>query len=90
MLFPRVDSRRKLRAIVSGPTVDREAVAQILAYMGDLMCTGKPVRGILVAGDFPARTIAAARAVPILQLRKYGFQFSFEAIGSGVTETVPA
>jgi RecB family endonuclease NucS len=61
-------------------TADREAVAQILSYMGDLMHKGKPVRGILVAGDFPARTIAAARAVPNLQLRKYGFNFSFEAV----------
>jgi hypothetical protein len=69
---------------------DREAVAQTLAYMGDLLHAGKAVRGILVAGDFPPRTIAAARAVPNLQLRKYGFQFSFEAIGSGVTQTVPA
>lgn len=62
-------------------TADREAVAQILAYMGDLMRTGKPVRGILVAGDFPPRTYAAARAVPNLQLKKYGFQFSFESVG---------
>src|SRR5690349_961284 len=55
---------------------DREAVAQILAYMGDLMTQGKAVRGILVAGDFPARTIAAAKAVPNLELKKYAFQFS--------------
>lgn len=61
---------------------DREAVAQILGYMGDLMNAGKNVRGILVAGDFPFGTIAAARAVPNLQLRKYRFQFSFEAVGS--------
>jgi len=61
-------------------TADREAVAQILAYMGDLMSAGKIVRGILVAGDFPPRTIAAARAVPNLELRKYGFQFSFETV----------
>lgn len=61
---------------------DREAVAQILAYMGDLMQTRNAVRGILVAGDFPPRTLAAARAVPNLQLRKYGFQFSFETIDS--------
>jgi RecB family endonuclease NucS len=63
-------------------TADREAVAQILAYMGDLMQTQKSVRGILVAGDFPQRTVAAARAVPNLQLKKYAFQFSFESIGS--------
>ncbi len=59
---------------------DREAVAQILAYMGDLISAGKAVRGILVAGDFPLRTIAAARAVPNLELKKYGFQFSFEPV----------
>jgi len=64
-------------------TADREAVAQILAYMGDLMSEGKKVRGILVAGDFPAKTISAAKAVPNLLLRKYTFQFSFEAVGSG-------
>jgi Endonuclease NucS len=66
---------------------DREAVSQILAYMGDLILSGKPVRGILVAGDFPSRTVAAARAVPNLQLRKYAFQFSFEAIGLGIAGT---
>jgi hypothetical protein len=66
---------------------DREAVAQILAYMGDLMQTAKSVRGILVAGDFPPRTIAAARAVGNLQLKKYSFQFSFKAVGLGVPET---
>jgi len=71
-------------------TADREAVAQILAYMGDLISKGKTVRGILVAGDFPARTIAAAKAVPNLHLRRYGFQFSFEAVGSDIAQTVPA
>lgn len=59
---------------------DREAVAQILAYMGDLLLKKQSVRGILVAGDFPARTIAAARVVPNLELRKYGFKFSFETV----------
>ena len=61
---------------------DREAVAQTLAYIGDLMRRKKSVRGILVAGDFPARTIAAARATPNLRLKKYTFKFSFTAVGS--------
>ena len=69
---------------------DREAVGQILGYMGNKMNNGKTVRGILVAGDFPTGTIAAARAVPNLQLQKYGFQFSFEAVGSQIAQTVPA
>jgi len=60
---------------------DRQAVAQILAYMGDLMITKKSVKGILVAGEFPARTIAAARAVPSLELKRYSFKFSFESVG---------
>jgi hypothetical protein len=64
----------------AGPA-DRETVAQVLAYMGDMMVTKKSVRGILVAGEFPARTVAAARAVPNLQLKKYSFRFSFESVG---------
>jgi len=69
---------------------DREAVGQILDYMGNKMNEGKTVRGILVAGDFPTGTIAAARAVPNLQLQKYRVQFSFEAVGSQIAQTVPS
>jgi RecB family endonuclease NucS len=64
----------------AGPA-DRETIGQVLGYMGDMMMTKKSVRGILVAGDFPAGTIAAARAVPNLQLKKYSFRFSFESVG---------
>jgi transposase-like protein len=60
---------------------DRETIGQILGYMGDLMITKKMVRGILVAGEFPAGAIAAARAVPNLKLKKYSFRFSFESVG---------
>jgi endonuclease len=60
---------------------DREAVAQILSYMGDLSQGKKPIRGILIAGQFPSRTISAARAVPNLQLQKYGYKFTFQRIG---------
>lgn len=38
----------------------------------------KPIRGILVAKDFPSRVVFAARSVPNLQLKKYSFRFSFE------------
>jgi endonuclease len=61
-------------------TADREVIGQILSYMGDLS-DGKIVRGILIAGSFPQRAIAAARAVPNLELRKYGFNFTFETVG---------
>ena len=61
-------------------SADRETIGQILGYMGDVMLTNQLVRGILVAGDFPAGTIAAARAVPNLQLKKYSFRFSFESV----------
>jgi Endonuclease NucS len=60
---------------------DRETIGQILGYMGDLMATKKSVRGILVAGEFPAGTVAAARAVPNLRLKKYSFRFSFVSVG---------
>ncbi len=60
----------------------RRAIGQILAYMGDFTLRKKPVRGILVARDFSPEAIAAARVVPDLQLRKYGFKFTFEAVDS--------
>jgi RecB family endonuclease NucS len=61
-------------------TADHHAISQILSYMGDLIAKGKQVRGILVAGDFSLRAIAAARAVPSIGLRQYAFQFSFKLI----------
>jgi RecB family endonuclease NucS len=61
-------------------TADHHAIGQILSYMGDVIADGKQVRGILVAGDFSARAIAAARAVPGIALKQYAFQFSFQAI----------
>jgi hypothetical protein len=62
---------------------DRDAIGQILGYMGDLMEGADSVRGILVAGEFSPRVIAAARAVPNLTLVKYAFRFSFEIISPG-------
>jgi RecB family endonuclease NucS len=65
----------------AGPA-DRDAIGQILAYMGDLMVSAKSVRGILIAGEFSARAIAAARAAPNIRLVRYGFRFSFETVSS--------
>jgi hypothetical protein len=62
---------------------DRDAVAQILAYMGDLM-EDEPnaaIRGVLVAKSFEPRAKAAARAVASVQLVQYGYRFTFEKVG---------
>jgi len=58
----------------------RRAIGQILAYMGDFIQGKKPIRGILVAGEFSPQAISAARVVPNLQLRKYRFKFAFEIV----------
>lgn len=59
----------------------REAVGQILSYMGDVAADeGGEVRGILVAGDFDSRTRAAARMVPSLALRRYSVTFAFHDV----------
>jgi RecB family endonuclease NucS len=62
-------------------TADREVIGQILSYMGDLQAeTEDPARGIIIAHDFTSRAIAAARAVPNIQLRKYRHNFSFQPV----------
>jgi RecB family endonuclease NucS len=51
-----------------GPA-DRDAIAQILSYMGDLQEeTGDSVRGIVIARAFTARAIAASKPVPSIEL----------------------
>ena len=61
-------------------TADRDAVGQILSYMGDLMESEEPVRGILVAGEFTPRAVAAARAASNIRLVRYAVRFSFETV----------
>jgi len=62
---------------------DRDAVAQLLSYMGDVVRTGdKPVRGILVAGAFSTRAISATRATGNIELKQYSFRFSFEPVNA--------
>jgi hypothetical protein len=59
---------------------DKDAIGQILAYMGDLHAEAKGnVRGILVA-DFTEKAISASKPVPSLDLMKYGFKFSFQSV----------
>jgi len=60
----------------------RHAIGQISGYMGALFPIKKPIRGILVAGEFSAQAIAAARVVNGLQLRKYNYKFGFEIAGA--------
>ena len=61
-------------------TADRETIGQILGYMGDLGNERKPVRGIIIARDFAPAAVSALRAVSNLQLKRYDFKFSFEAV----------
>jgi hypothetical protein len=58
-----------------------DVIAQVLSYIGATADEEqKPVRGIIVAGDFIDRVIYAAKAVPNLTLIKYSFQFSFDRL----------
>lgn len=62
----------------------RDAVAQVLAYMGDLAAEGGfDVRGLLIAPDFDPRAIAAARMAPALRLIRFSFSFQFDKVGTG-------
>jgi RecB family endonuclease NucS len=65
-------------------TAPRDAVAQVLSYMGDMAAeTGKPVRGYLIAPDFDPRAVSAARMVPNLRLVGYRFNFMFSPVTTG-------
>lgn len=61
---------------------DRDAVAQILSYMGDVGEKTELNRGIIIAGEFTSRAISAARVCPNVRLLKYSFQFNFEPVGA--------
>jgi len=67
----------------------REAVGQILAYMGDMTDTNVSVRGILVAGSFSTSAVSASRAIPNLQLQRYQYRFTFESVGTERLSSVP-
>ena len=75
--------KKKSRVVIElkAGTADRDAVGQIMSYIGDLQAeNGGAVRGILVAGDFTARAVAASKAVPNVELRKYSFKFAFQKV----------
>ena len=59
-----------------------KAISQISAYMGAIMqeADEKPVRGILLAGDFDENVILASKVISNLTLKKYGFQFTFQSV----------
>ena len=54
------------------------SIGQLLSYMGSAdFDSSQSVRGILVANEFDARLVTAAKAVPNVSLVGYSFQFSF-------------
>jgi len=56
-------------------------IAQVLAYMTAISeSSGKQARGIIVAGDFEERVSQAARAVPMLSLHCYTYNFAFRSL----------
>lgn len=57
---------------------DRDAVAQVLSYIGDL---GDSTRGIIVAGDFAPNALSAARAAHHIELKRYRHHFTFVSAG---------
>lgn len=61
-------------------TAKREAIGQIVGYMGDLMSEEpeSKVRGILVAADFDKSCQSGVRAIPTLKLKRYRFAFTFQ------------
>jgi RecB family endonuclease NucS len=56
-----------------------EALTQLLAYMGAID-NSRPVRGILIAGDFHQRLTYAAKAIPNVTLHRYGHRFTFDCL----------
>lgn len=64
----------ELKAVVAR----RDAVAQCLAYMGDVAAEmGRTPRGILIAPGFDAKAISAASILPELTLKVYRYSFDF-------------
>jgi len=77
-----IDANKRTVVIeLKAVTADCDAIAQILQYMGDLQVEiGASVRGIVIAPDFTARASAPSKPVPSIELRKYGFTFSFKKV----------
>lgn len=62
----------------------KEALAQILAYMGEIVVTkGLPpteIRGILIAPDFQERAVLAAKVTPNVALVRYRIPLAFDLV----------
>ncbi|TPK96988.1 MULTISPECIES: endonuclease NucS domain-containing protein [unclassified Mesorhizobium] len=62
----------------------KEALAQILAYMGEVVVTKElplaQIRGILIAPDFQERAVLAARVTPNVTLMRYRMPLAFELV----------
>ncbi len=79
---------RKVVIELKAVRAPRDAVAQVLAYMGDMISeTAGEVRGLLIAPDFDPKAVSAARMVPALELRRFSFQFSFETVGEAAARS---
>ena len=61
-------------------SANKEAVAQLLSYIGALMETGerREIRGILVAHEYDRAAKLAAKPILNITLMAYSFQFTFE------------
>lgn len=67
----------ELKAVRAG----RDAVGQILAYMGDVAAdSNTPTRGLLIAPEFDHKAVSAASVVPSLRLVTYTYNFAFAAV----------
>lgn len=56
------------------------ALGQLLGYMGCLVSSDQPVRGILVASAFETRVIYAAKGLPNVKLLEYELSFSLRQV----------
>ena len=67
----------ELKAGIAAPA----ALTQLLAYMGAVAGQDQSgIRGVLIAGEFHPRVVSAARAIPNVELRRYRYKFTFEAV----------
>jgi hypothetical protein len=59
---------------------DLNAIGQIASYLGDVANGEAGIRGVPIAHEFSPRALAAARMVSCLELRRYGYRFTFAKI----------
>ena len=60
---------------------DHRAVSQLASYIGALEEEEDgEIRGLLVAAGFTDRALYAARVIPRIGLKRYGFTFTFRDV----------